>query len=178
MRKDDFVVFPASDDGVIPEGSIGITSDQYRFLNLNPAVNGQRLLHFLLTSDNMDDAVKAKAFKDILDKAVAEKAPATAVQTPAPVVTPVAAPVIPPVIPPVSDVNLTQTVAEGPAITAPEVKNEAVDGIRTMLEAMPDKDAVLDYAEKMGLKIDIHHASGKAKVIDAVINAMVNQKQA
>lgn len=170
MRKDDFVVFPASDDGVIPEGSIGITADQYRFLNLNPAVNGQRLLHFLLTSDNMDESVKAQAFKDILDKAVAEKAPVAA-QTPDPV------PVIP-LVPPVADVNPTQTVSEGPAITAPEVKNEAVDGIRTMLEAMPDKDAVLDYADKLGLKIDIHHASGKAKVIDAVIGAMVNQKQA
>lgn len=173
MNKADFTVVGYSEYHVsVKKTHIGITPDQYRFLRINPEVNGQKLLNFILTSDGMDESVKNEAFAQILSKAIAEKT------AEAPAKTPDAA------SGEREDDDDTEEGGGAPAAPAAPVAqegepNKAVEGVRTMLESLPDKAAVLEYAEKtLGIRPDVHHMAGKPKVIEAVIAAVLSKQDA
>lgn len=176
MNKADFTVVGYSEYHVsVKKTHIGITPDQYRFLRINPEVNGKKLLNFILTSDGMAESVKKEAFAQILAKAIAEKTATEPENTPAAASGGQ------------EDDDDTEEGGGAPdapaaptAPVAPEGEpNKAVEGVRTMLESLPDKAAVLEYAEKtLGIKSDVHHMAGKPKVIEAVIAAVLSKQDA
>lgn len=172
MNKADFTVVGYSEYHVsVKKTHIGITTEQYRFLRINPEVNGKKLLNFILTSDGMADDVKKTAFAEILAKALSDKA--------APVAK--GAPYEPPVETEDDDEQEVAGNATGAPVApaAPSASNGAIEGVRVMLEALPDKAAVLEYAEKsLGIKPEVHHMAGKAKVIEAVIAAVLSKQEA
>ncbi len=179
MNKADFTVVGYSEYHVsVKKTHIGITPDQYRFLRINPEVNGKKLLNFILTSEGMAESVKNEAFAQILAKAIAEKA-ATA-----PAKTHAAASGEQGDDDDTEEGGNAPDTPDAPAAptdpVAPEGEpNKAVEGVRTMLESLPDKAAVLEYAEKtLGIKPDVHHMAGKPKVIEAVISAVLSKQDA
>jgi len=167
MSKTDFTIDGWSDYVAEKQNThVAVDFAQMRFVDANPKVNGPKVLHFVLTSAGMPDAVKEAAFMDILraeqkrqDEGAGKYEPPKPAEAP-------------------KD-EAPKTADDGKQVQelAPETKPDgeagekvdAVAGVMQTLTAIPDKAAILEYAKKtLGIEVDIGGRAGRERVLAAI----------
>jgi len=155
LRKSDFQISGGDKYNVEHGTHLEVSPQQAAFVNKNPKENGPKLALFLVNIAGFNKETADAAFLDMLRKeSDAQKNGAPAYDPP---------------------MGKTVKTVEPPA--NPEVKTdetakaEAIAGVRKVLEAIEDKDAIVAYAVKtLGMKADTFDKRwGRDRVIEAVM---------
>lgn len=162
MNKENFTIHGWSEQVVKWNTHIEVTFEQMKYVDANPAVNGPKLLLYLVTSvGSAQDTIDA-GFMELLrkeqalqDKGGEKYVPPAVVETVAPV-----APVV----------------AEKPADTPKADSPDPIAQIRDMLAAMEDKAAIMKYStETLGQKLGLDNRWGKDRMIAAICDELAKK---
>lgn len=161
MRKSDFVM-SGRNDYIIGKGThVAVTFEQMKFVAENPAVNGPKVLLFLLTANGMPPGVVDAGFDDMLRKAQADKDKQGAAY------------VEPPASGPATEVKP----AEAEPVADASVANEAIEQVRAHLMTIEDKAEIAKYAEAtLGLNLSLKGNWGKERMIESIVSALAKPK--
>ena len=159
MNKENFTVHGWSEQAVKWNTHVEITREQMMYVNANPAVNGPKLLLYLVTSAGSAKETIDAGFMELLRKEQALQDAGGEKYIP-PVAPAPVAPVAEPVAP-------EPAKTDGPS---------PIEQIRDMLAAMEDKAAIMKYStETLGQKLGIELRWGKDRMIAAICDELAKK---
>lgn len=158
LSKSDFTITGWSDNVVSENTHVPINFEQLKFVEANRAVNGPKVLHFVLTSAGMPADVVDAALKVLLrgeQKAQDDGAPAY--------------------VPPAETVaKVEELPPEAPAVIVTGELDPLAE-VRKSLEAFEDKALLLKHAEAtFGIKVPGNY--GKERIIETVMAQLAAPK--